>query len=172
MSCSKSKAIGWPVSTTSERMPRRGKALASICFFACSEIRTCGLRQRPSFCIFSHSVVRETCRIRAASVTWPPERGDVTQKLSQIRPLTAEEQEAMMRQITAQQAAQPAPAAPRAPEVVAAPALALAGAAEDAAGARREGFDEADPATWGNPSRNDPCPCGSGEKFKHCHGRL
>jgi len=99
-------------------------------------------------------------------------RGDVTQKLSQIRPLTAEEQEAMMRQITAQQAAQPAPAAPRAPEVVAAPALALAGAAEDAAGARREGFDEADPATWGSPSRNDPCPCGSGEKFKHCHGRL
>lgn len=22
------------------------------------------------------------------------------------------------------------------------------------------------------PSRNDPCPCGSGKKFKHCHGRL
>jgi preprotein translocase subunit SecA len=20
--------------------------------------------------------------------------------------------------------------------------------------------------------RNDPCPCGSGKKFKHCHGRL
>ena len=19
--------------------------------------------------------------------------------------------------------------------------------------------------------RNDPCPCGSGRKFKHCHGR-
>ncbi|MBK8703732.1 MAG: SEC-C domain-containing protein [Saprospiraceae bacterium] len=19
--------------------------------------------------------------------------------------------------------------------------------------------------------RNDPCPCGSGKKFKHCHGR-
>ena len=33
------------------------------------------------------------------------------------------------------------------------------------------GFDEADPATWGNPSRNDPCPCGSGERFKHCHGQ-
>ncbi|MBP6735990.1 MAG: SEC-C domain-containing protein, partial [Rhodobacteraceae bacterium] len=33
-------------------------------------------------------------------------------------------------------------------------------------------FDESDPATWGNPSRNDPCPCGSGEKFKHCHGKL
>ena len=34
------------------------------------------------------------------------------------------------------------------------------------------GFDAADPATWGTPGRNDPCPCGSGEKFKHCHGRL
>jgi len=20
--------------------------------------------------------------------------------------------------------------------------------------------------------RNEPCPCGSGKKFKHCHGRL
>ena len=34
------------------------------------------------------------------------------------------------------------------------------------------GFDEQDPATWGNPSRNDPCPCGSGKKFKHCHGAI
>ncbi|MDG2230879.1 MAG: SEC-C metal-binding domain-containing protein, partial [Paracoccaceae bacterium] len=30
-------------------------------------------------------------------------------------------------------------------------------------------FDENDRATWGNPGRNDPCPCGSGKKFKHCH---
>ena len=30
--------------------------------------------------------------------------------------------------------------------------------------------DENDPKTWGNPGRNDPCPCGSGKKFKHCHG--
>ncbi|MFP4045371.1 MAG: SEC-C metal-binding domain-containing protein, partial [Rhodosalinus sp.] len=29
-----------------------------------------------------------------------------------------------------------------------------------------------DPATWGDPGRNDPCPCGSGKKFKHCHGKL
>jgi len=21
------------------------------------------------------------------------------------------------------------------------------------------------------PSRNDPCPCGSGKKYKHCHGK-
>jgi preprotein translocase subunit SecA len=34
------------------------------------------------------------------------------------------------------------------------------------------GFDESDPTTWGDPGRNDPCPCGSGKKFKHCHGQL
>jgi preprotein translocase subunit SecA len=28
-----------------------------------------------------------------------------------------------------------------------------------------------DPATWANSPRNAPCPCGSGKKFKHCHGR-
>ncbi|CAF3764359.1 unnamed protein product [Rotaria magnacalcarata] len=26
------------------------------------------------------------------------------------------------------------------------------------------------PETWGKISRNDPCPCGSGKKYKHCHG--
>jgi len=33
-------------------------------------------------------------------------------------------------------------------------------------------FDPHNPNTWGKISRNDPCPCGSGKKFKHCHGRL
>ena len=28
------------------------------------------------------------------------------------------------------------------------------------------------PSTWGKVSRNAPCPCGSGKKFKHCHGRV
>jgi len=27
-----------------------------------------------------------------------------------------------------------------------------------------------DPAVLRNVRRNDPCPCGSGKKFKHCHG--
>jgi len=27
-----------------------------------------------------------------------------------------------------------------------------------------------DPTTWGRVSRNSPCPCQSGRKFKHCHG--
>ncbi|PTM40780.1 preprotein translocase subunit SecA [Bosea sp. 124] len=28
-----------------------------------------------------------------------------------------------------------------------------------------------DPSTWGKVGRNEPCPCGSGKKFKHCHGQ-
>lgn len=28
------------------------------------------------------------------------------------------------------------------------------------------------PETWGQVSRNDDCPCGSGKKYKHCHGAL
>ncbi len=27
-----------------------------------------------------------------------------------------------------------------------------------------------DPSTWGRVARNNPCPCGSGKKYKHCHG--
>ncbi|HYZ22702.1 MAG TPA: preprotein translocase subunit SecA [Rhodopila sp.] len=27
-------------------------------------------------------------------------------------------------------------------------------------------------AGWGQTPRNAPCPCGSGKKYKHCHGRL
>jgi preprotein translocase subunit SecA len=29
-----------------------------------------------------------------------------------------------------------------------------------------------DPSTWGRVSRNARCPCGSGKKYKHCHGRM
>ncbi len=31
-------------------------------------------------------------------------------------------------------------------------------------------IDPKKPETWGKVSRNDDCPCGSGKKFKHCHG--
>ncbi len=30
--------------------------------------------------------------------------------------------------------------------------------------------DPSDPETWGKISRNEPCPCESGKKYKHCHG--
>ena len=29
-----------------------------------------------------------------------------------------------------------------------------------------------DPASWGKVGRNELCPCGSGKKFKHCHGKF
>ncbi|MEE3317670.1 MAG: preprotein translocase subunit SecA [Pseudomonadota bacterium] len=85
-------------------------------------------------------------------------RTDVTQKLGQVRPLSEEEQAAMMAQLQAQQAA-----LQKAAEVP---------SAEDTPTRLVEGFDETNPDTWGNPSRNDACPCGSGKKFKHCHGKL
>jgi preprotein translocase subunit SecA len=31
--------------------------------------------------------------------------------------------------------------------------------------------DPQNPATWGKVGRNEDCPCGSGKKYKHCHGR-
>jgi len=75
---------------------------------------------------------------------------DVTQQLSHIRIMSAEEQEQMRAQMLAQQQAAAAPAtSTQAPPAV----------------------DPADEATWGNTSRNAPCPCGSGKKYKHCHGK-
>jgi preprotein translocase subunit SecA len=92
-------------------------------------------------------------------------REDVTQKLSQIRPLSDEERDALLQQINAQQQAARSAAAPAAP---AAPAVAPL---NTLAAAKTE-FVETDPSTWGDPGRNDSCPCGSGKKFKHCHGKL
>ena len=86
-------------------------------------------------------------------------RQDVTQKLAMVRPISIDEQQAMIAQIAAQRA--PAQAA-----ASVAPPVAVSVAAPV------DGFVETDPSTWGNPSRNDDCPCGSGEKFKHCHGKL
>jgi preprotein translocase subunit SecA len=84
-------------------------------------------------------------------------RTEVTQNLAQIRPLTEEEQAEMVRQMEAQREALQRKAVPE---------------AVDAAGGAESGLPESDPGKWGNVGRNDPCPCGSGKKFKHCHGRL
>ena len=86
-------------------------------------------------------------------------RVEVSQKLSMVRVVSAEEQAAMARQLLAQQAE----LAARSAKPVAALPTGVAALA---------GFNEADPSTWGNPGRMDPCPCGSGKKFKHCHGAL
>jgi len=93
-------------------------------------------------------------------------REDVSKQLGKVRPMTEEEQKAMLQQMAAQQAAMA-----RAAES-ASPQHADASGAEVSVEAAVDGFDENDPTTWGTPGRNDPCPCGSGKKFKHCHGRL
>ncbi|MDH3580459.1 MAG: preprotein translocase subunit SecA [Hyphomicrobiales bacterium] len=38
--------------------------------------------------------------------------------------------------------------------------------------ARDVELDPNNPDTWGKVPRNAPCPCGSGKKYKHCHGKL
>ena len=83
-------------------------------------------------------------------------RETVTQQLSRVRPLTEDEQREMLMQMAARQGIVQRPVAAPEPKV------------EEPL----EGFVEEDPTTWGNPSRNDKCPCGSGKKFKHCHGSL
>jgi preprotein translocase subunit SecA len=40
------------------------------------------------------------------------------------------------------------------------------------AGAAAAGVAIATAAPWGKTPRNAPCPCGSGKKYKHCHGRI
>ena len=37
---------------------------------------------------------------------------------------------------------------------------------------RPEDIDPARPETWGPTPRNAPCPCGSGKKYKYCHGKV
>jgi preprotein translocase subunit SecA len=49
---------------------------------------------------------------------------------------------------------------------------ALGFAAASTATMPAEGRDPNDPSTWGRVGRNEPCPCGSGKKFKHCHGQF
>ncbi|MEM7544956.1 MAG: preprotein translocase subunit SecA [Pseudomonadota bacterium] len=58
-------------------------------------------------------------------------------------------------------------AAPASPVVAEAPA-------DMRAGVPLRTFEEVDPndpTTWGKVGRNDACPCGSGRKYKHCHGK-
>ena len=78
-------------------------------------------------------------------------RERVTQVLSHVRMRSAEDQKAMMDAMDRQQAA-------------------LQQQAQTTADSG--GFDENDRTTWGNPGRNEICPCGSGKKFKHCHGKI
>jgi preprotein translocase subunit SecA len=52
--------------------------------------------------------------------------------------------------------------------------LAMAGAVTASAGTAVAAADRKpdDPSSWGKVGRNEACPCGSGKKYKHCHGRF
>jgi preprotein translocase subunit SecA len=92
-------------------------------------------------------------------------RSEVTRLLAHVQVMTPEEQQAMLADLQARAQAQglrQAASAPREP--------AMAGAAT--APALAAGAEPGDPGTWGLSGRNDPCPCGSGKKYKHCHGRV
>jgi len=93
-------------------------------------------------------------------------REEVTRQLARIRPMTPEEQETMRQQMQLEAAASRDDGRLDTPMDL----PQIGGGAP--AGAARDGFVENDPSTWGNPGRNEPCPCGSGKKFKHCHGAL
>ena len=79
-----------------------------------------------------------------------PERENVPMTESHVNPLTGENE---MRTT-----------APRERKSV--------GIATLTARARATEVDPNDPETWGRVPRNAPCPCGSGKKYKHCHGSI
>jgi preprotein translocase subunit SecA len=116
-------------------------------------------------------------------------RGEVTRMLAHVQVMTQAEQASMIAELQARARAQAEQIAAARAEHEATPELAGAGAPAEAAQPARAGaaammagapvalppssqVDPDDPATWVNAGRNEPCPCGSGKKYKHCHGRL
>ena len=79
-------------------------------------------------------------------------RSHVTAQLAQVRPLSTEERQEMIKKMMEEQILNSSSKKPEQENGVT--------------------FNESDKSTWGNPGRNDKCPCGSDKKFKHCHGRL
>ena len=71
------------------------------------------------------------------------------------------------------QAAEPAAAEPVTPRAVAtqAPMRSFSEVETAPDQAKRVPYRKADNDPYANVGRNDPCPCGSGKKFKNCHGR-
>ena len=112
-------------------------------------------------------------------------RVDVTKQLGFMRPMTAEEQAEQQRQMEELQARMEEQMRVQAAveaQAQAVGAAALAGPPEETPPVRQmmtvesatavAEIDPDDPSTWGKVGRNAPCPCGSGKKYKHCHGAL
>jgi preprotein translocase subunit SecA len=114
-------------------------------------------------------------------------RGQVTAQLAHIQVMTPEQQAQMMEQMRQVQAARSGDAVPddndsplidddgrvsnvAAPAGGAAAGAGAAMASTDLEPAPAQAVDPLDESTWGRVGRNQPCPCGSGKKYKHCHG--
>ena len=90
-------------------------------------------------------------------------RYDVTKQLGMVRPLTDEERKVMIAKfLDEQKQAQGIPKTDDKTTNKSKSALPL--------GAKTP--PEQMPDGWQSTGRNNMCPCGSGKKFKHCHGRL
>ncbi|MDG2429231.1 MAG: preprotein translocase subunit SecA [Paracoccaceae bacterium] len=90
-------------------------------------------------------------------------RYDVTKQLGMVRPLTDEERKVMIAKfLDEQKQAQGIPKTDNKTDNKAKSTLPLG--AKTPPGQMPDG--------WRSTGRNNPCPCGSGKKFKHCHGRL
>ena len=95
-------------------------------------------------------------------------RSTVTNQLAHVQIMSQEEQQAMIAQMQAAAAQQQAatgetpPTAPsgNTPQPTTPNPASLA-----------RGIDPNDPETWKALGRNEQCPCGSGKKYKHCHGK-
>ena len=99
-------------------------------------------------------------------------RGDVTKQLSFVKPATDEQRMEMIQRQIQQMIAAGIPFEEVQAQVKEAFGIDLQmGNPEDAAPTEPE-FDKDDPSTWPPLKRNDMCLCGSGKKYKHCHGQL
>jgi preprotein translocase subunit SecA len=107
-------------------------------------------------------------------------RLEVTRMLAHVQILSAEQQQAMMREMQVRQEAEAKQLAAVHPDSPDHPSPAPVQVEEtQPEGSARvvplptgQGVDPDDPATWSRSGRNEPCPCGSGKKYKHCHGRV
>ena len=111
-------------------------------------------------------------------------RSDVTKQLGHMRPMTDEEmaeRQRMMTELEDKMRAQMEAQAEAQAAAAAVGSAALAGPDPEPAAPQKQTIsagvalaeiDPEDPSTWGKVGRNAPCPCGSGKKYKHCHGRI
>jgi len=88
--------------------------------------------------------------------------------------LLANLRDAVTTQMSRVELVREAPPAPTPPQMQAHHIDATTGEDELAAPADQaaQNRNPLEPKSWGTVGRNEPCPCGSGKKYKHCHGAL